>query len=285
MVKNYNKILEAINRGIKFALDDFDDNEQIQGQSNSKVKYYGGMKEYLDLMQNTVDFNLPSGNLWYKYNLGATNPTESATWPHEWWGNFYAWGEIVPKDDYNDASYKFAQVTYINQYKATEKVIMKYTKYCNFNLDGYKGYTDNLTQLEPEDDAVHVKLGQNYYIPTADDFEELFQYTIQEYKRNYCKIKDLNGVLFTSIDDNSKTMFVPCAGLRCKKSNWNPNGESCIGFEVHLWTSTFGEFNTGCASSIEGIQHEFDAGWGKCKIYNNDHRFYGLPLRPIYRQN
>jgi len=129
---------------------------------------------------------------------------------------------------------------------------MKYTKYCNFNLDGYNGYTDNLTQLEPEDDAAHVKLGQNYYIPTTDDFKELFKYTTQEYKRNYCKIKDLNGVLFTSINDNSKTMFVPCAGLRCANTNWNPNGESCIGFEVHLWTSTFGGFNTGRASSIEG---------------------------------
>ena len=41
-MKNYNKILEAINRGIKFALDDFEDDE-LQGQTNSKVsnKDYG----------------------------------------------------------------------------------------------------------------------------------------------------------------------------------------------------------------------------------------------------
>ena len=32
-----NKILEAVNRGIKFALDDFEDDEDIQGQINSKV--------------------------------------------------------------------------------------------------------------------------------------------------------------------------------------------------------------------------------------------------------
>ena len=283
-MKNYNKILEAVNRGIKFALDDFDDQEEIQGQTNSKVSHVHGTKEYIDLLRDTVDFNLPSGNLWYKCNLGASNPTESATWPHEWFGNYYAWGETETKDNYSMSKYKFAQVTYINQYKKTEKVIMKYTKYCNFNLDGYNGYTDNLTQLEPEDDAAHVKLGQNYYIPTTDDFKELFKYTTQEYKRNYCKIKDLNGVLFTSINDNSKTMFVPCAGLRCANTNWNPNGESCIGFEVHLWTSTFGGFNTGRASSIEGRQHEFDAGWGKCEISNDDHRFYGLPLRPVYKQ-
>ena len=45
-MKNYNKILEAVNKGIKFALDDFEDNE-IQGQTNSKVKYTGGMQQYI----------------------------------------------------------------------------------------------------------------------------------------------------------------------------------------------------------------------------------------------
>ena len=67
-MKNYNKILEAINRGIKFALDDFEDND-IQGQTNSKVKYQGGTKEWLDLKKETVDLGLPSGTLWCKYNL------------------------------------------------------------------------------------------------------------------------------------------------------------------------------------------------------------------------
>ena len=44
-MKTYNKILEAVNRGIKFALDDFEDDEQIQGQSSSKVKHSDGTKE------------------------------------------------------------------------------------------------------------------------------------------------------------------------------------------------------------------------------------------------
>ena len=46
MVKNYNKILEAVNRGIKFALDDFEDNE-LQGQTNSKVKNDSNIINYL----------------------------------------------------------------------------------------------------------------------------------------------------------------------------------------------------------------------------------------------
>jgi len=70
-MKNLNKqILEAVNRGIKFALDDFED-DSIQGQVNSKVKYQGGTKEYLDLMKEVVDLGLPSGTLWCKYNLEA----------------------------------------------------------------------------------------------------------------------------------------------------------------------------------------------------------------------
>ena len=46
-MKNYKQILEAVNRGIKFALDNFEDDE-LQGQVNSKVKYHGGTREGLD---------------------------------------------------------------------------------------------------------------------------------------------------------------------------------------------------------------------------------------------
>ena len=284
-MKNYNKILEAVNRGIQLALDDFDD-EQVQNIKSRQIQNRDYTKEYLDLMRDTVDFNLPSGNLWYKCNLGATNPTETATWPHEWWGDFYAWGETKPKDNYDESSYKFNVLTYLNKTTMPE-----YTKYCHNSEDGYKGYTDNLTQLELEDDAVHIKLGQNYYIPTAEDFDELFQYTTQEYKMNYCHIKDLNGVLFIGKNDISKTMFVPCAGLRCGKSSFNPSGDMGIGFEVHLWTSSFEGDNAGRAVSIVGKQHKFIMDQfkrelkGSCEINLDEYRFCGLPLRPIYRKN
>ena len=44
---NYKQILEAVNRGIKFALDDFEDQDDIQGQVNSKVKNTSNLKEYV----------------------------------------------------------------------------------------------------------------------------------------------------------------------------------------------------------------------------------------------
>ena len=50
-MKNYNKILEAVNRGIKFALDGFEDQEDIQGQVNNKVNNTSHLKEYLEWQQ------------------------------------------------------------------------------------------------------------------------------------------------------------------------------------------------------------------------------------------
>ena len=47
-MKNYNKILEAVNRGIKLALDDFDDEEQVQNVKSKRVQNRDYTKEYLD---------------------------------------------------------------------------------------------------------------------------------------------------------------------------------------------------------------------------------------------
>ena len=75
-MKNYKQILEAINRGIQLALDDFDDEDQVQNNIKSKqVQNRDYTKEYLDLMNDVVDLGLPSKTLWCKYNLGV-NPNQ-----------------------------------------------------------------------------------------------------------------------------------------------------------------------------------------------------------------
>ena len=47
-----NHSLDAINSRVRFALDDFDDDEEIQGQTNSKVMHEHGTKELLDYIEN-----------------------------------------------------------------------------------------------------------------------------------------------------------------------------------------------------------------------------------------
>lgn len=46
-----------------------------------------------------VDLGLPSGTLWATYNVGATSPYEK--------GDYFAWGEVEPREDFSWESYKF----------------------------------------------------------------------------------------------------------------------------------------------------------------------------------
>ena len=65
-MKNYNKILEAVNRGIQLALDDFEDDD-VQNIKSKQVQNRDYTKEYLDLLKyEVVDLGLPSGTLWCK---------------------------------------------------------------------------------------------------------------------------------------------------------------------------------------------------------------------------
>ena len=43
-MKNYKQILEAVNRGIKFALDDFEEQDELQGQINRKLSTKAELK-------------------------------------------------------------------------------------------------------------------------------------------------------------------------------------------------------------------------------------------------
>ncbi len=46
-----------------------------------------------------VDLGLPSRTLWATYNVGAASPYEK--------GQYFAWGEVEPREDISWESYKF----------------------------------------------------------------------------------------------------------------------------------------------------------------------------------
>ena len=50
-----------------------------------------------------VDLGLPSGTLWATCNVGASKPEE--------YGDYFAWGETEPKNDYSWSTYKYCQGT------------------------------------------------------------------------------------------------------------------------------------------------------------------------------
>ena len=63
-MKKCKQILEAVNRGIKFALDDFEDNE-LQGQTSNKINNKSNLKEYIifqELVSNLKNKNISKQN-------------------------------------------------------------------------------------------------------------------------------------------------------------------------------------------------------------------------------
>ena len=112
----------------------------------SKNGYKGGYVPAPADVQ-AVDLDLPSGIKWATCNVGAEKPED--------YGNYYAWGEVLPKEDYSWATYKY-----------TNGASAIFTKYCNNASQGDNGFTDNKTTLEPEDDAAHVNWGGSWRMPT-----------------------------------------------------------------------------------------------------------------------
>ncbi len=266
-MKNYNKILEAVNRGIQLALDDFDDEVQVQNNIKSKQVYNRDYtKEYLDLLKyEVVDLGLPSGTLWCKYNLGV-DPNQLSK-AEDWYGGYYAWGEIESKLNYNSYNYKFV--------KSNNALI----KYCNKSKFGLNGFVDNLTGLLPEDDAAYQNkkfYNFKFHIPTKEQCEELINYTQNYWVNNYNPnniehhtnddgIKGLNGRVF--VGKNGNQLFIPAAGYRYGSNIFNA-GSSCF-----LWSSGL---NLAYPRSAYDLYFYSD----NISMYN-DFRYYGYSVCPV----
>ena len=266
-MKNYNKILEAVNRGIQLALDDFDDEEQIQHIKSKQVQNRDYTKEYLDFMKDIIDLGLPSGTQWFKYNFGVNykklDKTPEDSIPEDWYGNYYAWGELEPKDEYIKDNYKF----YVKLYRSYDRYSEKYllTKYTEQRFAYTKA--DNLLQLQPEDDVVYQKFNNpasiKFSIPTKEQFKELVEYTTKELQYDYNGVIGLRGLLFTS-KINGNSIFFPGAGNYDRSSHEEKN-------LVTLWTSTLPN---------SGFHATYFYG-NSSTPFSVNIRFCGMPVRPV----
>lgn len=117
------------------------------GKGTATIKATAGGKEasctitVLSIVPEIVDLGLSVK--WADRNLGATDPNGN--------GNFYAWGETQPKQDYSWETYKWYNGSTI-------------TKYDN---------ADNDPLLLAEDDAASVALGDQWRLPLSEEFNEL----------------------------------------------------------------------------------------------------------------
>ena len=154
-----------------------------------------------------VDLGLPSGTLWATCNVGATAPEE--------YGDYFAWGETEPKNDYSVSTYKWCN--------GSNKTL---TKYCIDSDYGYNGFTDGKTELDPEDDAAYVNWGPSWRIPTTEQQRELYEKCSSVWTTQ----NGVDGRLFTG--PNGNTLFLPGAGYR-----WNELLDY-MGLDGFYWSRT-----------------------------------------------
>lgn len=183
ILDNMTKIVEAIKAGNTNEKEGWAEFAKLLAQLKADAGI-GGSTDNVEY----VDLGLPSGNLWATCNLGASSP--------EAYGDYYAWGEVEPKQEYTYPNHKW--------YKEGAPSL-GFTKYNN---------EDGKLTLEDEDDAVIQKLGNGWRTPTLADFRELTNQKLTTIKKT-----TLNGVAGYQITSkkNKKSIFIPFAGFKRDK--------------------------------------------------------------------
>ena len=217
-MKNYKQILEAVNKGIQLALDDFDDEEQVQ---NIKSKQVQNRDYTFEEINHFVDLGLPSGTLWNVYNFGV-DPNHLDQYQY-WNGGYYQWGESEPA---------FNQLTdnEIIKNKFVSDIKQKY-RY-DYNT-GKKGFYE----IQPEDDPVSIYYkSENYHIPSKEQFKELRDNTTKRFVKNYKNIQHLDGLLLTG--KNGNDIFFPANGFIDNTGHRYYFGEA-----IYCWTNNKAYYN------------------------------------------
>ena len=178
---------------------------------------------------------------WATCNVGASAPEE--------YGDYFAWGEVEPKEYYDWSTYKYG-----SDYD-------ELTKYCNDSYYGKDGFTDNKTVLDPEDDAATVNWGGAWRMPTKAEQDEL---------RNNCTWTwtTQNGVNgYKVVGPNGNSIFLPAAGYMYEGTLYY------AGSYGNYWSSSLRTDIPGYAYSV-GFGSDFVA-------WRSDGRLNGRSVRPV----
>ena len=148
---------------------------------------------------------------WATCNIGASKPEE--------YGDYFAWGEVAPKETYDWSTYKWCNGSYYNTL----------TKYCT-NSDF--GTIDNKTVLEAADDAARANWSGSWRMPTDAELTELreqctWTWTTQNGVYGYKVTSKKSGY-------TNKSIFLPAAGYRRGSSLYY------AGSSGDYWSSSLG---------------------------------------------
>ncbi len=199
------------------------------------------------LEYKAVDLGLPSGTLWADRNVGADAP--------EAYGDYFAWGEVTPKTEYNWSTYKWCNGSSSSM-----------TKYCT---NSSYGTVDGKTVLDLEDDAAYVNMGAEWRMPTRSEQDELLNNCTWTWTTQ-------NGVKgYKVTGNNGNSIFLPAAGYRYNSSLYSDG--SLDDYSRGDYRSS--SLNEGSSSSVYYLAFDSDGyGWNKY-----GYRYFGYSVRAVVR--
>lgn len=191
---------------------------------------------------------------WAKCNVGADSVHH--------YGNYYAWGEVEPKEVYSWSTYKFMDSS-INDKKGITKYTVADGQTEAVWYDSEENFIgDNKTILDKEDDAAAVNMGGSWRMPTSAEQDEL---------RTKCTWTwtTLNGVNgYNIVGSNGNSIFLPAAGYR---SN---NSSPSVGDSGFYWSSSLYKYHYSHIADVLNF-------YSDSMIWNYFDRYYGQSVRGV----
>ena len=210
-----------------------------------------------------VDMGLPSGLLWAKKNIDATQADGFAASEYQYECSFFSWGNVEPHNPTRNSSfapYSFGSSNDEEPYKSSAGAKI-----------GYPG------SAGPSHDAARTVLGGPWRMPATEDFAELFN-------SSYTKFIDADGEdIASDVTDkrvtvnsimgirlkskvNGNIIFFPCSG------NGNGSSWSNRGSNGRFWSRSLNSAAYGRSLSFYsgGVYPQYDS-----------NRFYGFAVRPV----
>ena len=217
---------------------------------DKNITLYAQWEKAMGTPSELVDLGLSVK--WASYNIGAFYP--------EHYGDYFAWGETKPKEDYSWETYKYC--------KGTSTTITKYLR--DADNGDYK-FIDGKTKLDLEDDAARVNWGGKWRMPTHAEWKELHQNcTFVVTNQN-----GVRGIKMTSKISGytDKFIFIPIAGHKEGTSSSN-NGNY-----AYYWVRTLNMTTNSSRANMVFISTassslNFSFTWGD--------RCFGYSIRPVH---
>ncbi len=191
---------------------------------------------------------------WAKCNLGASAPEE--------FGDYFAWGEVQPKNEYNWETYRYCN--------GSNKSI---TKYIMPNVSSSDDSIDNKPVLEMQDDAAYVRLGGKWRMPEKDEWKELIEQCSWAWVSNYNET-GVKGCLVTN-NETGQSIFLPAGGYM------DISGSHYVSKNGRYWSSTV---YTGKAYGPDVAYIKDFSATALTNLPSLIGRYCGLLIRPVFAE-